>query len=866
MRVFELARELNIPGKELINRMRDFGYKVEGNFNLLDDKTVAELKSKMLQPVTRVEEDSAEAKADGEEDGEQPRKRRIISARKSGQVRKIQESMGVSGPLPEDQRTREEVQPESEVSEEEAPTRLKKTDEAGKALEAETPEEPAAKEASPEEVAEPIVASEAPQAEVVDTPVDIKPVGELKKSPRRIEGLPLPKPVEVDSDGTSPRAKGSDAKRGRRGETEEQPTKPAWRDMKREKKSSRGGGEDEWIKPRRSKREKNARRAHKTGGDEAKHTFNPRQKALRIGDNATISELAGLLGVKAADIMRKLMDLGIMGTINSSIDSSTAELIASEYDIQLQVESASVEYMVDAEQIPDADLEPRPPIITIMGHVDHGKTTLLDYIRSTRVASGEAGGITQHIGAYYVKSEAGDMVFLDTPGHEAFTALRQRGANVTDIVVLIVAADDGVMPQTREAIDHAKAAEVPIIVAINKIDRPNADVEKVRNELMQHSLVPEDLGGDTVVAPLSAATGEGVDNLLEMIHLQAEMLELKSTAKGKCRGHVIESQMDRRRGPVATVLVERGTLVVGDHFVAGNVSGRVRALQNDQGESITQATPSQPVEVLGYDDLPGAGDLFTVVEDEKSAKQVSEMRADVRKEEESVQKRRVHLEDFLQTATGDQEEMLHLNLVLKADTQGSLEALKGSLEKEGNQNVEVQLIRAGVGGITETDVSLAATSNAVVIGFNVRPELKASDLARNEGIDLKTYTIIYELINDVHAALEGMLKPIVREEVMGHAEIRDVFSVTKEGRIGGGYLTEGKIDRENLVRVYRDNVLIHSGNLNSLRRFKDDVGSVQSGQEFGFRVANFNDLRSGDVLEAVIRVEEKPTLERAGRS
>jgi translation initiation factor IF-2 len=500
-----------------------------------------------------------------------------------------------------------------------------------------------------------------------------------------------------------------------------------------------------------------------------------------------------------------------------------------------------------------------------MGHVDHGKTTLLDFIRSSRITSGEAGGITQHIGAYYVRSEAGDLVFLDTPGHEAFTSLRQRGANVTDIVVLIVAADDGVMPQTIEAIDHAKAAGVPILVAVNKMDRPNADPDKIKRQLMEQGLVAEEYGGETVIVPLSAKSGEGVPALLDMIHLQADLLELKSTPTGPARGYVIESRMDRRRGPVATLIVQRGTLRVGDYFVAGNSFGRVRALMDDRGHTIDEALPSSPVEILGFSEPPAAGDPFAVMEDEKVARDVAEQRAQRRREEETGQRRLVHLEDFLQQA-GAAEETIVLHIVVKADTQGSLEAIRGALGKEGDPRIRVNVIRAGVGGITETDVSLAATSNAVVIGFNVRPESKASELGRSEGVDIKTYTIIYELVDDVHNALQGMLKPVMREEVIGHVEVRDVFTDSKEGRIAGGYVTDGRLERNCPVRVYRDDVLLHSGQLNSLRRFKDDVAAVQSGYECGFRIANFSDLRQGDLVEAFQRVEEAATLGRAGRA
>ena len=894
MRVFELARELNIPGKDLIERMKSFGYTVEGNFNQLDDKTVSEVKSKMLEPVTRIEEQPATAGEGEDEAEEQPRRRRIISAKRSGEVKKIQESLGIDGPLPEDQQTRDAVTPttkrkktkkeiagEEQALEGQAPP----ADSATEEVEQAAPAEIAAEGATPANGGEELAAGEAPPAtgeiagegtgeSAKETPGEVtEPAQRVVKlhQPRPVVGIPLPKPVDVTAT-RNPRPgggeewrdmKGGGRKRG--GAGGDGAGRGTWRDMKRDRKGGGwgGGGDDEWGRGRG--RGRKGRKPPRGGSDENRHTFNPRQKAIRIGEAIRVSDFAGAIGVKATEIIKKLMGLGLMVTINDSIESTTAELIATEYDIELEVAASHVEMLIAEEAIEEGDLESRPPIVTIMGHVDHGKTTLLDYIRSTRVASSEAGGITQHIGAYFVKSKIGDVVFLDTPGHEAFTSLRQRGANVTDIVVLIVAADDGVMPQTVEAIDHAKAADVPIIVAINKIDRPNADPGKIKQQMMEHGLVPEEFGGDTVVVPLSATTGEGVDNLLDIIHLQAEILELKTTTKGKPRGHIIEAQMDRRRGPIATLILERGIMKVGDFFVVGETSGRVRAIYDDQGEPLEAATPSRPVEILGFDAVAAAGDLLTVMNDEKDAREVAQSRVQQKQEQEIKEGRRVSLEAFLDLVEST-EEAITLNIVLKADTQGSLEALRSSLEKEGDARVKVQLIRAGVGGITETDVSLATTSNAVVLGFSVRPETKASELARGEGVEIKTYTVIYDLIDDIHAALLGLLKPIQREDVIGRLEVLDVFNNTKEGRIAGGRITEGRMETNCPVRVYRDDVLIHSGQLNSLRRFKDDVASVPSGQECGFRLTNYSDLRTGDLIEAVHRYEEDPTLERAGRA
>ena len=889
MRVFELARELNIPSKDLLTRLQGMGYKIDGNFTSLDEKTIAEVKTKMLEPVSRVE-DAPAAEGEGEEDDSaesQPRRRRIISASRSGRAKKITESLGMTEPQEEDVKTREAVRqvpedapdeaaaaaeaPEAEGEEADAaPTRRLRR--RGAEEETAAPEEVAAEAADTVEGETPAPAPEPPALgtlAAVPPPVEEGDTSLRPGGSKRMRNIPLPKPVaEEGAELREPARAGwrDTPRRGekRRGADDVVPGRGSWRDMRRGRGggSEAGGGDEEWVRPRR----KGQRRKAPKAVDESKHTFNPRQKAIRIGDSIRVADLASAIGIKAADIIRKLMSLEIMATVNDVIDGETAELVAADYEVTVElVQSTTLAQHYEEEPIPAEQRVPRPPIVTIMGHVDHGKTTLLDYIRSTHVASGEAGGITQHIGAYFVESEVGAVTFLDTPGHEAFTSLRQRGANVTDIVILIVAADDGVMPQTVEAIEHAKAAEVPLIVAINKIDRPNAKPDRIKQQLMEYELIAEDFGGDTTVVPLSAATGEGVSNLLEIVHLQSEMLELRSTEEGPARGFVIESNMDRQRGPVGTIIVRRGTLRVGDHFVVGAAYGRVRAMYNDRGEIIEEALPSHPVEILGYNSLPAAGDLLMVVEDEKTARDIAAQKVDEKRAEDAISRRRVHLEDFFNNAPSDEEQGI-LNIVLKADTQGSLEALRGALLKEGNEKIRVEIIRAGVGGITETDVSLAATSDAIVLGFNVRPGPKAGELSRSEGVDVKTYTIIYELVDDIHAAMQGMLKPISREEVIGQVEVKDVFGTTKEGRIAGGIITEGKLERDAYIRVYRDNVVIHNGTLNSLRRFKDDVKEVQVGQECGFRIANFQDLQQGDLLEAYVRVEEVPTLERAGRS
>jgi translation initiation factor IF-2 len=536
------------------------------------------------------------------------------------------------------------------------------------------------------------------------------------------------------------------------------------------------------------------------------------------------------------------------------LDVDTATLVAADFDYQVEnvafdVESAlEVEHHVEEESA----LVARPPVVTIMGHVDHGKTSLLDAIRSTNVTAQEHGGITQHIGAYHVQVDGRSVTFLDTPGHEAFTAMRARGAKVTDIVVLVVAADDGVMPQTIEAINHARAAEVPIIVAVNKIDKADADLERVKRGLSEHGLVSEDWGGDTVFAPVSAKTQEGIPHLLEMLLLQADILELQANPDKLSRGTIIEAKLDRGRGPVATVLVQEGTLHGGDAFVCGVFHGKVRAMINDLGQKVESAPPSFPVEILGLQGVPQAGDSFIAVADESKARQVAEYRHSKQRETELVKSSKVSLEELYdQIKTGDVKE---LRVVVKADVQGSVEALTDALTRMSTAEVKLRVIHGSVGGITESDILLAAASNAIVIGFNVRPESKGQALASQEGVDVRLYTVIYEAVADVRAAMEGMLEPTFREQTQGRVDIRQIFNIQGVGTIAGCYVTEGKIQRGNLVRILRDHVVVHEGKLASLKRFKDDVREVSAGYECGLSIEGFHDIKQGDVVEAYERI------------
>ena len=548
-------------------------------------------------------------------------------------------------------------------------------------------------------------------------------------------------------------------------------------------------------------------------------------------------------------VIKELMKLGVMATINQMIDQDTASLVVEElgHRIKLKSDDELEEQLEESLASQEGTPELRAPVVTVMGHVDHGKTSLLDYIRSSRVAVGEAGGITQHIGAYHVKTDMGMITFLDTPGHAAFTAMRARGAKSTDIVILVVAADDGVMPQTEEAVQHARAAGVPLVVAINKMDKEGADPDRVKNELAAKEVIPEDWGGDTQFIPVSAHTGEGIDTLLEALLLQSELLELKAPADVPASGLVIESRLDRGRGPVASLLVQQGTLNQGDIVLAGLQYGRVRAMLDENGQPIKVAGPSIPVEILGLDGTPDAGDPFVAVESEKRAREIADFRQEKQRSSKLARQQAAKLDSMFETMTAG--EVQTLNIVIKADVRGSLEALQSSLSDLGNEEVKVNVVAGGVGGITETDISLAITSNAVIFGFNTRADAKARGLAENEGVEVRYYNVIYDLIDDVKAALSGMLSPELREEIVGIAEVRDVFRSPKFGLIAGCMVTEGTVYRSKPIRVLRDNIVIYEGELESLRRFKDDANEVRSGTECGIGVKNYTDVKVGDLIE-----------------
>ncbi|MFH0924816.1 MAG: translation initiation factor IF-2 [bacterium] len=622
---------------------------------------------------------------------------------------------------------------------------------------------------------------------------------------------------------------------------------------KKERKKAKGEAEEGTSKSalRRERKKKK--------DDEIKQKAEGKKFLIILPEAITVKELAEKIEKKPTDIIQELIKKGIMVTVNQVIDSSLAMNIVKEFGFEAkEVRVEGEEKFEEAEET--SQTLPRAPVVTIMGHVDHGKTSLLDAIRSTDVAASEAGGITQHIGAYEVELKKGKVVFLDTPGHEAFTAMRARGAQVTDLVVLVVAADDSVMPQTIEAINHAKAANVPILVAINKIDKPGANPDRVKQDLTKYNLVSEEWGGKTIVVEVSAKKKIGLETLLEMLLLEAEMLELKANPNKAARGIVIEAKVDKGRGPVATVLIQSGTLKVGDAFVCGLYYGKVRAMFNDKRKSPKEAGPSSPVEILGFTGVPKAGDIFSVVADEKKARLISETRQEKQREEEVRKTSKLSLEELYQQI--QEGKIKDINIILKGDVQGSIQAVSDSLLRINNssQEVKVKILHSSVGTITDTDVMLAVASQAIIVGFNVRPESKARELAEKEGVDIKLYTIIYEVISDVRAAMEGLLEPIYKEEVLGTIEVRETFSVSKIGIIAGCFVQEGKISRGSNIRLLRDSKVVHEGKIDSLRRFKEDVKEVLKGFECGISLEKFNDIKQGDIIEAFTLKEVKRGL------
>jgi translation initiation factor IF-2 len=616
-------------------------------------------------------------------------------------------------------------------------------------------------------------------------------------------------------------------------------------------------------KSKNNKKQKNNKHKEKNNSIEKENTIISKERnevVIEIGNDIIVKDLADKIGVSSSQVISKLIGLGVMVNQNQSIDSDIAIIVAEEFGVQLtiqdtveeSIESLEEKYSLDYEDDPK-DLKTRAPIVTVMGHVDHGKTSLLDAIKETSVTKSEAGGITQHIGAYAVNINNKKICFLDTPGHEAFTSMRARGAQVTDIAILVVAADDGVMPQTIEAINHAKAANVPIIVAINKMDKPTANVDRIKQELVENALVPEDWGGETITVPVSAKNREGIEDILEMILLVAEMQELKANPNRNAVGTIVEAQLDKGKGPLATVLVQKGTLQVGDMVVSGSSFGRVRAMLDDKGKRVKKAGPSTPVVVLGLSEVPNAGELLYAVDDEKTARTIGEKNKENTRAEQMRSDQKISLDDLFERIKLG--EIKDLNIIIKGDVRGSIEALKQSLEKLSTEEVKTNIIHGGVGGITESDIMLASASNAIVVGFNVRPNLNAIEVAKREKVDIRTYRVIYEAIEDIQSAIKGMHAPKIVEEVIGRTEVRATFRLPNGNTIAGIYVLDGKVTRNSKIRLLRDDIVIFEGNVSSLKRFKDDVREVLSGYEGGLGLENYNDIKDGDLLESYVLKE-----------
>jgi translation initiation factor IF-2 len=847
MRVYALAKQLGMENRDLIPELKRMGITVASHSSVLEDDVVQKVLEK-LGPKTKSSATTTGKTADADAGSGERSKAGIGSGHAAGaRGGSVQAAPAVEEPVKSDKRRIliKRKRTDDVPAEEAAPllavepaaisgalTDTSVVSPPPAPLQAEAPAITQVDRTATPDQLHPVVAGTTAQAPLPAAKPAILPGIDLITGKKKAPSL-----EELQAEGLKEKGKKA-RKPGRTREEEElrlREDAARWQDLRAIP-----------VQQRRDDRSKHVH--HSTPGEVTK----PRRKSFKLVPGMTVKEFAELIGQRPADIMRKLMDMGQMLTFNQTMNVDAAVIIAEENGIKIDVsmEKAGEELLDSVVQTEeDLQLELRPPVVTIMGHVDHGKTSLLDAIRQTKVAEGEAGGITQHIGAYTVAVRGKQVTFLDTPGHEAFTAMRGRGAKITDIVILVVAADDGVMPQTIEAIHHAKAASVPIIVAINKIDKPGANSDRVKNALSEHGLISESWGGDTIMVEVSAKEKTGLDTLLEMILLQSEVLELKADPHRLAKGVVVEAKLERGRGPVATVLVQSGTLRVGDVFVVGIFSGKVRALITHTGAKVQEAGPSIPVEVAGLPGVPSAGDVFQAVKDERVAREIAEDRARKQRTADLSGSAKVTLDDlFAKIKEGSVKE---LALVIKSDVQGSAEALTAGVEKLATAAVKLRVIHSGVGGITESDVLLAAASNAIVVGFNVRPEPKAATLAEQQGVDIRLYTIIYDAMAEIKAAMEGLLEPTLKERVLGRAEVRQVFTVSKAGIIAGAYVVDGTITRAAVgVRVLRDNVVVYEGKLGSLRRFKDDVREVQQGYECGISVENFNDIKAGDIIEA----------------
>jgi len=862
MRIYELARDLNLTNKVLLDKLGEMDISVKSHMSSLDDETIAKVKSQLF--------------GKKEETIEETRIKPTVIRRRR---KKVQVEL-----VPSAEPEREEVQATANPSEaapiqeeadevfivdqaaEEKPVEEKPAIDEPALLEAKKP--PVKDKEKPKKVVKKVKKKE-PAAKIIRLPVTpaVKPSEKPKAKPEKgkdkIAKMPVGKtaaPVSPPAAVEMPLKESKKRKKKRKAEEAEVDKKFLKKKISFRRKAV-VEGEDLYDAAHRARKPRKIAKAKKeAAGQKTQITVAKAiKRRIKIDEAIILSDLAKRMGIKANEIIKNLMAMGVMATVNQLLDFDTATLVASEFNYEVERATFEEETLLKQKKDDPKKLTERPPVVTIMGHVDHGKTSLLDVIRKTRITESEAGGITQHIGAYHVSTDKGQIAFLDTPGHEAFTAMRARGARVTDIVVLVVAADDGVMPQTIEAINHAKVANVPIIVAINKIDKANADPERVQRELSENGLTPEDWGGDTIFVSVSAKQNQGIDELLEMILLQAEVLELKANPDKLAFGHVVEAKIDSGRGAVATVLVRDGTLHTGDPVVCGVHFGKIRAMLNDRGLPVESAGPSIPVEVLGLSGVPMAGDELIALADEKDAKQVGTHRLQKQRTKELAQTSRLSLDSLYEQM--QHGEVKELNLIIKADVHGSIEALVDSLTKLSNEEVNVNVIHSATGTIAESDIPLATVSNAIIIGFNVRPSTKVQALAADQQVDMRFYNVIYDVIKDVKDAMAGMMESTYEERILGAAEVREVFQIPKVGAIAGCYVTDGKIERGQLLRVVRDGVVFYDGKNSSLRRFKDDVKEVQAGYECGIGIENFNDIKIGDVLECYYLEEIKPEVE-----
>jgi translation initiation factor IF-2 len=883
VRIYELAKEAGMESKVLAEQLIELGYNIKSHSSTVEDTVADEIRSKILGTVkTEVVEKRISGKG-----GATVIRRRARTVRKEPvkPTEKVEEKPAEEKPAEPVAETAPKPKKKKKTVTKAEKDEKKPVEETTVAAEAETVPEPVAEQIITEQTSQeeaPVVSEEAPLEEEKAPPVKAKPrrglAKVIKKAAIQIPEEPAAKPARPKRAAAKGAAMPGRSAVGIPAETDKKVGKKkgkrlvqiqpeaedrirAKRPFAGKRKSRRDLPQNDGALPRRSRYPSKSRRGRAAEGQkvmadastpitEAKAI----KKRIKVYETISVADIAHRMGIKVNQVIGKLMGLGIMATMNQSLDVDTATLVATDFGYEVeQAVTEEITVLNLEEQEGGGEALPRPPVVTVMGHVDHGKTSILDAIRKTDVAAGEAGGITQHIGAYYVRSSAGDVVFLDTPGHAAFTSMRSRGAQVTDVVVLVVAADDGVMDQTKEAINHAQAAQVPIVVAVNKIDKANADPDRVKRELAELGLAPEEWGGDTIYCETSAKQNKGIDELLSNILLQAEILELKADPSRKARGRVIEAQLHKGRGPVATILVQEGTLRPGVPFVVGQHHGKVRSLINDKGEIIKEAGPAMPVEVQGLSGVPLAGDECIEVSDEKMARSVSSSRQHKARESALASITKISLDKlFEQMREGEVKE---LRVILRADVQGTLEAFGKAIEQLSTAAIKVRVLHEGTGTITDSDVLLASASDAIIIGFNVRPALKIKELADKEKVDLRSYDVIYNALDDIKKAMTGMLEPTLEERVIGSAEVRETFHVPKVGTIAGSFVVDGKVERNAKARVLREGVVIYNGRISSLRRFKDDAKEVTSGYECGIGIENFNDIKVGDTLEAYIEEE-----------